>query len=209
MALLFYWAANISYGQSDVGLTLDQVVALLGKTNGVGIVGWEAVPDSRENIIHSNTLREAILQLDIVKVVNAIVLETDYECLVGSGYIIIYPKKNPSIHDSPLSMRKVTFPDATKLPYNQFLAHIKTDGPLNGIYLNDSAPYRGQISDGLISIRGGQNECYKVLNQMAKQLNTNVWIMGHMVLPDAKTNKPQLPMKLNIGFVSFFNMIRD
>ena len=93
VALLFYWAANISYGQSDVGLTLDQVVALLGKTNGVGIVGWEAVPDSRENIIHSNTLREAILQLDIVKVVNAIVLETDYECLVGSGYIIIYPKK--------------------------------------------------------------------------------------------------------------------
>jgi hypothetical protein len=205
LAILLICLFSDAQAQSTSTTTLDRIVRQLAKTGAVGVVGWESLPDAREALADSDSLRYAVAQSNLSQLAKIITDETDYQCQIGKGYFLIFPKENRAVHDLPLSMRKVSFPESKNLPYNQLLMQIKsTSEPRFGAFICNSAPYMGQILDDPITLQAGHGECLEVLNEIARQLKATYWIMTHMVLLGADGKKTKLPMKLNVGIISYF-----
>jgi len=203
--LFFVLIGGILHAQEQNSLTVEQIAREIGKSNAMIVVGLELIPQAHDTIHDLRGLRDAMIRLDWPTVSKVIATETDYECISGKDYILIRPKINPALHDLPLSSRKVSFPKITNIPFGQFLAKVQgVDDPEYGASLSNSGQYLGQLLEGSITIDAGQDLCFVLLNQVARQLHSNTWVMGHFVLLDSDKKKEKLPMSLNIGLVSFF-----
>jgi hypothetical protein len=185
------------------GEALSTVIGDLRRAPGINLVGLEFI-GGRDQVADAKGMTVAIARGDFGKVLEMIAASTDYEGRMGPGSIVIVPKRAPAQDEAALSWRQVIFPDADRLPLNEFLGEIKSADASDPVFLSDANPFLGQILKGAVSFKSGGGRCEEVLDAMARQLKANLWIMHRMTLIDPRTGRARLPDKVGIGLVSFF-----
>ncbi len=185
--------------------SIDTIFYKLIKNRPMKIIGWEQLQGGRKTIPSSTELVSAMAIMDISALSRIINENTDYECIAGGAFMVIFPKDDALKHDVALSKRETVIKTITKLLPDQALDQAESANPTAyGVFLGGPLAYGPFIREGSISLKAGKYKCYELLNEVAKQANAKCWIMVHLQLNDPKTSKPISPQKLGAGSVCFF-----
>jgi hypothetical protein len=194
-------------GATSPEISIEQAVQIIAQSTPSKIIGFEKLPEGRDSIPASAFAASAENKLDVSQALKVISSNTDYECIVDEESILIVPKLNPSLHDTPLSSRMVSFPDAKAISLLDFLGTLKGQSdPDRDVFISlNVVPLRGRINDGKITLAAGHEKASCILNKIARQLNARYWMLGYMYMLDS-AGKAKLPLKLNVGLVTFFSL---
>lgn len=158
---------------------IKDVLFEVGKVYPEMIFGWEF--GGRGNLIITDfpSIQAATEKKDLVTVAKLIAEQTDYECIVDTNSFTVVPKPVPELGGVILAEQQVIYPLSDNVPVGEFLGTISIEE-------NKASAHppllEGPVTSpvgvrGTVTIQGGGGTCYKLLNEVCRQLKARSWII--------------------------------
>lgn len=184
--------------------TVTDLLRALIKANPKSIIGWEKI-QGKNDVIENSTAIATLDKLGFNLIAKIVDEQTDYKCMVGQDYFIVIPKEKGLPPGGPIIKRTVMFPAATDVKSYEYLRQIEAGkGDKELFAIGPAGFYSPNHAAGVISMDGGSDFLYLVLNKIARKLSAKCWIVSDSLHFDLKTNEPIMPARLGVGEVAFF-----
>ncbi len=189
--------------------SITDMLKLLMKSMPDKVVGWERITGKNETFSDLSKFTASLNNSSLLESCSKVIAEqTDYQCISGEDYFIIYPKVASLPQGGALVSRTVKTPAASATKSLDFLRKIEAVNPEDKIKLSPGI-YSPNNAQGVIEMESGTGALYLVLNRMARQTKAAGWIMSDILIYSHKEGVPATPNRLEFGTVAFYIGVKN